>query len=193
MINMNTVLLIKNYKLLPNMVKLAKKLKAEYIFVEPLIVYSELGRKLKLNQEQRKEFIPYLKKSIRLSKKFGISSNFSDFDKNLDNQLIEKSSTMNEVVKKDMEQQQILFLAVPCYDPWFHMTIKADGRVISCDVATDKGDSIKNKTLKEIWYGSYFEKHRRFMLEKKIPDFCKQCNPSHTTQRRRLRTEIKKL
>jgi len=193
MINMNTVLSTKNYKLLPKMVKLAKKLRVKYMFVEPLIVYSRTGAQLKLKSQQLKEFQPYLKKAIKLAQRYKINSNFSNFDRNLEIELIEKSSSMHEVVKKDMDKYDIPFFSVPCYDPWFHMTIKADGRVISCDIATDEGDSIKNKTLQEIWLGSYFEKHRRLMLEKNIPDFCRQCNPSHTTQRRRLRAEIEKI
>ncbi len=100
---------------------------------------------------------------------------------------------MQEVVKEDFEKQSHPLLGIPCYDPWFHMTIKVDGRVISCDVATDEGDNIKNKSLKDIWYGAYFQKHRKMQLSKEIPDFCRQCNPSHTTQRRRLRVEIEKL
>ena len=82
------------------------------------------------------------------------------------------------------------FLELPCYDPWFHMTIKADGRVISCDVSTDNIENIKNKNLKEIWYGKYFSTLRKNMTQKRIPDYCKQCNPSHTTQRRWLRELI---
>jgi len=190
MLNMNTVLSVKNYNKLDKMVKLAKKLHVGYMFVEPLIVYSKYGSKLKLKDEHLKIFPKPLKKAKELAEKYEIDNNFSNFDKNLDEQLIKKSSSMNEIIKEDMNQQKHPFLSIPCYDPWFHMTIKADGRVISCDVAIDEGDSIKNKTLTEIWYGHYFEKHRRMLLEKKIPNFCAQCNPSHITQRRRLRGGI---
>ncbi len=193
MININTVLSKKNYKKIEKMVLLAHSLGVEYMFIEPLIVYSEEGKKLKLNEKEQKEFQKYLKRAIELTKKYGIDSNFSSLDKNLDEELIKNSSAMHKVIKNDMQKQEHPFLQVPCYDPWFHMTIKADGRVISCDVATDEGDNIKNKSLKDIWFGPYFEKHRKLLLSKKIPRFCAQCNPSHTTQRRRLRLEIEKL
>jgi MoaA/NifB/PqqE/SkfB family radical SAM enzyme len=190
MLNMNTVLSVRNYTKLDKMVELAKKLRIEYMFVEPLIVYSKYGNKLKLKEDHLKIFPKCLKKAKELAEKYRIDNNFSNFDKNLDKQLIEKSSSMNEIVKEDMNKQNHPFLSIPCYDPWFHMTIKADGRVISCDIATDDGDDIKDKTLAEVWYGPYFERHREMLLEKKIPNFCAQCNPSHTTQRRRLRKEL---
>jgi MoaA/NifB/PqqE/SkfB family radical SAM enzyme len=193
-INMNTVLSTKNYNKLPAMVKLAKKLGVEYMFVEPLIVYSGYGKKLKLKDEHRKEFLKYLEKAKALAKKYKIDSNFSSFDQNLDNELIENSSSMNIVVKKDMQKYGDKdFLSSPCYDPFFHMTIKADGRVTSCDIATDSAENISNKTLKEVWFGSYFENLRKDLFEKKIPGFCAQCNPSHTTQRRRLRNDMMEL
>lgn len=193
MLNINTVLSIKNYKKLDKMVTLTKSLGIDYMFVEPLIVYSEYGRNLKLKEKHLKDFQVHLKKAIELTKKYGIDSNFSNFDKNLNKDLIKKSSSMHEIVKEDAIGYEHPFLSVPCYDPWFHMTIKADGRVISCDVATDEGDNIRNKSLKEIWYGPYFEKRRALLLSKNIPSFCAQCNPSHTTQRRRLRKEIEEM
>jgi MoaA/NifB/PqqE/SkfB family radical SAM enzyme len=190
MLNINFVLSKKNYTQLPELVKLARKLDVEYIFVEPLIIYSEHGKKLKLDEEDLKLFGRYLKNAIILSKKYKIDSNFTSIQSNLDSDLIKYSSSMNMVVKNDMksyENKNQPFLELPCYDPWFHMTIKADGRAISCDVSSDNTENIKNKNLKEIWYGTYFSNLRKNMLQKKIPTYCKQCNPSHTTQRRWLR------
>jgi MoaA/NifB/PqqE/SkfB family radical SAM enzyme len=190
MINMNTVLSIYNYNKLPNMVKLASKLGVEYMFVEPLIVYSDYGEKMKLKKEHLTKFKPYLRKAIRLAKFYRIDSNFLSIDSNLDSELIKKSSKMNDVVKKDSDKfldgNKPIF-SVPCYDPWFHMSIKANGKVTACDVSTDNSMNVKDKSLKDIWYGPYFEKIRNNFVNKKIPEFCKQCNPSHTTQRRWLR------
>ena len=201
MLNMNTVLSIKNYKLLPEMVKFAKKHGIEFMFVEPLIVYSKYGEMLKLKKRHLREFPSYLKEAIELAKKFGINNNFDGLEKNLDLELIEKSSKMNEVVKRDVERLEKLkvkgflgsFLTVPCYKPWFHMTIKCDGRTTSCDVPVTGGENVKGKTLKEIWYKSeYFRNLRKALKSRKIPEFCAQCNPSHTSQRRRMRLEVLK-
>lgn len=200
-LNMNTVLSKKNYRLLPEMVMLAKKYNMEFMFIDPLIVYSDYGKELKMGRDEIKEFPRFLNESGELAEKFGINNNFSGFESNLNEELIEKSSKMNEVVEKDVERMNELkvskflknFLTVPCYKPWFHITIKCDGRVTSCDVPVVGGDSIKDKSLKEIWNGNYFDSLRQGLLSKNIPDFCVQCNPSHTSQRRRMRLEILKM
>jgi MoaA/NifB/PqqE/SkfB family radical SAM enzyme len=201
MININTVLSKKNYKLLPEMVMLAKKYGIEFMFVDPLIVYSEVGRKLKMEKEDVENFTRFLRKAKELAEKFGINNNFSGLESNLQAELIEKSSKMNEVVKEDVERMKSVkvdkflknFLTVPCYKPWFHMTIKCDGRVTSCDVPATGGDSVENNSLKEVWNGKYFNWLRECLTSGKIPDFCTQCNPSHTSQRRKMRLEIIKM
>ena len=201
MLNMNTVLSNKNYKLLPEMVRFAKKHKIEFMFVDPLIVYSKVGEKLKMKDSDIKKFPKYLKKAKSLAKKFRIYNNFSGLESNLNEELIKKSSRMNEVVKEDVKRAKKLkankflknFLTVPCYHPWFHMTIKCDGRTTSCDVPVVGGDNIKGKTLKQVWNGPYFRWLRRSLVSENIPSFCKQCNASHISQRRRMRLEIIKM
>jgi MoaA/NifB/PqqE/SkfB family radical SAM enzyme len=201
MINMNTVLSRNNYQFLPEMIKLAKRKEIGFMFVDPLIVYSEIGKKLKMRKEDIEKFPKFLEKAKRLAERFGISNNFDGLECNLHAELIEKSSRMNEVVEEDMEKAAKLkvnkflkvFLTVPCYKPWFHMTIKCDGRTTSCDVPTIGGENIKNKSLMEVWNGPYFNKLRDILISEKIPDFCAQCNPSHTTQRRKMRIEIVKM
>lgn len=190
-INMNTVLSVGNFKKIPDQVKLAKELGVHFMFIEPLIVYSEEGRKLKLDDDQRKEFQGTLKRVIGLAEKFGIDGNFTSLVSNLDDELIEKSSSMHEVIEEDSKKyDENSFLSVPCYDPWFHMCIKADGRVISCDVCTDEGENVKKKSLEDIWYGDFFTQLREELISKKLSSYCAQCNPSHTTQRRWLREMI---
>lgn len=190
-ISINTVLSKANYNKLDLMVELAQRLDVEYLFMEPLIVYSEEGRKLKVEKDQMKEMQESLKRAIMLSSKYGIESNFSSIDKNLSDELVEKSSAMHEVVKKDSgEFEKGTLLATPCYDPWFHMTIKINGRATSCDLATDNEEYVTKKSLREIWFGPYFERHRKLLMEGNLPQYCAQCNPSHTTQRRRLRAMI---
>jgi MoaA/NifB/PqqE/SkfB family radical SAM enzyme len=200
-ININMVLSVKNYKLLPKMVMLAKSLKINYFFVDPLIVYSDFGEKLKLKNENIKEFTKYLIKASNLSIKFGINNNFAGLDKNLQSELITKTSSMHEVVRKDVERTKVMkakdfvkkFLSASCYKPFFHMTIKCDGRTTSCDVPVSGGDSIKNKSLLQVWNGEYFESLRNKLMNGKVSDFCAQCNPSHITQKRTYQREILKM
>jgi MoaA/NifB/PqqE/SkfB family radical SAM enzyme len=197
-LNINMVLSIKNYKLLPEMVKLAKSLSINYLFVDPLIVYSKYGEELKLKEKHLKEFPKFLLKACELAEKFGINNNFSSLDKNLQKELIIKTSRMDEVIKKDVENLRKIktkglvkrIFSASCYKPWFHMTIKCDGRTTSCDVPIVGGDNIKNKTLLDVWNGEYFESLRKILAKGGVPDFCSQCNASHITQRRAYQRDI---
>jgi len=200
-INVNFILNIKNYRFLPEMVKFAKSFNANYLFVDPLIVYSDLGAKLKLKNNHIKEFTKVLENACHLAKEFKLNNNFSGLDKNLQSKLIKKTSKMNEVVEEDVKKTKKIklkgfkkkFLSASCYKPFFHMTIKCDGRTTSCDVPIFGGDNIKNKSLKEIWFGKYFKNLREDLMNGEIPDFCMQCNPSHMTQKRAYQREILKM
>ncbi len=199
MMNTNTVLSVENYKKMPEMVEFVHSIGIEYMFIEPLIVYSDLGRELKLNKSHIAEFSVYLERAKKLADKYGLSNNFSGIDQNLTKDLIDKSSRMDEVVEEDTKEALNLdtdndflkkILSIPCYKPWWHMTIKCDGRVTSCDVPIKGGDNLTDKSLKDVWEGEYFQNLRNGLLKSNIPEFCGQCNPSHTTQRRRMRKDI---
>lgn len=192
-IRVNTVLSNKNYDKLLEMVEYLNELDVSYWFVEPLIVYSDLGEELKLNKEQMKEFKEeYFPTLIEKCREYGIGNNFDSLKGNLENELIEGTNEMQEVVKEDSRSEEGIF-SVPCYQPFFHIVIKCNGNVNFCDVFTDTGVNIKDKTLEEAWYGDYMNRVRKQMLNREIPDYCGNCNPSNTTQRRRYREEMKKM
>lgn len=196
MLNMNTVLSVENYRHLSEFVELSHNLGIEYMFIEPLIIYSDWGEKLKLKEKHLREFPRHLSKARELAQRYGIQSNFAAFDtyaddSNLDDDLIRHSSEMHFVVGQDAQRFRGQgALGWSCYDPWFHMSIKADGYVSHCDVATDSGDNIKEKGLKEVWFGPYFRGLRECFMRQGVKEYCAQCNPSHTTQRRWLRKHM---
>ncbi|MFB6088297.1 MAG: radical SAM/SPASM domain-containing protein, partial [Candidatus Aenigmatarchaeota archaeon] len=160
-IRVNTVLSTENYKKLPEMVEYLNELGVSYWFVEPLIVYSELGKKLKLNRDQMKEFKEdYFPDLVSRCRECGIDNNFDFLRGNLDDELIEGTNEMEKVVQTDSENEDGIF-SIPCYQPFFHMVIKCDGNVNFCDVFTDTGINVRDKALKEVWYGDYMSETRR--------------------------------
>lgn len=196
MLNMNTVLSVENYRHLSEFVELSHNLGIEYMFIEPLIIYSDWGEKLKLKEKHLREFPRHLSKARELAQRYGIQSNFAAFgsyadDSNVEEELIRNTSRMDAVVRSDAEQFSGKgALSWSCYDPWFHMSIKANGYVSHCDVATDSGDNIKEKSLSEVWFGEYFHNLRECFMKGEVKGYCAQCNPSHTTQRRWLRKHM---
>lgn len=192
-IRVNTVLSTENYDKLPSMVEYLNELGASYWFVEPLIVYSEHGEELKLDKDQMREFKDeHYPELVEKCNEYGIGNNFDSVKGNLEDELIEGTNEMQEVVKDDSEKEEGI-LSVPCYQPFFHMVIKCNGNLNFCDVFTDTGVNVSDKDLEEVWYGDYMEEVRKSMSKKKIPDYCGKCNPSNATQRRRYREEMKKM
>ena len=189
MLNINTVINSKNYKFLPELVEFAHEMKADFIFTEPLITYHDRSKHLKLNQVQSKELNNYIQKAKILAEKYQIDNNFATKDKNLDNNLIKETSKINTVILDDVKNIESDFLSVPCFKPWDNMAIKYNGLSGHCGLI-EIGDNITKKSLKEIWYGKTMETVRKNMLEKKLPNHCKNCCPSDITQRRRLRKEL---
>jgi MoaA/NifB/PqqE/SkfB family radical SAM enzyme len=76
---LNTVISNINYKSLPNIVKLSKKIGIEEILLLPMTVFSDSAKDMKLTEKETREFLNILKKSITLAKKLYIENNFSNF------------------------------------------------------------------------------------------------------------------
>jgi MoaA/NifB/PqqE/SkfB family radical SAM enzyme len=191
MLSFNIVISKKNYNLLPDYVKFANKLKVDFIFVEPLMVFSRLGEQLKLNKKQITELPFYIDKAKKLAEKYNIDNNFATKDKNLSADIVKNTSKMKSVLMSDTKNFNG-FLSVPCFRPWDNMTVKYDGKSGHCGLII-KGDNVKDKNLKDIWYGKKMNRIRAKMLNHQLLEHCSRCVPSDITQRRRLRSVLSKV
>jgi radical SAM protein with 4Fe4S-binding SPASM domain len=85
------------------------------------------------------------------------------------------------------------FASSLCFEPWWHMVIKVEGSVQPCCLFDSKEENVKNKTLKEIWFGEYFNEIRENMINKKFSAFCSVCNAGQVAENIRIREELSKL
>ncbi|MBN2055565.1 radical SAM protein [bacterium] len=68
------------------------------------------------------------------------------------------------------------FSSVFCYDPWLRLNINATGRVFCCRTMIDSGESFRDHgDLQSIWQGAGFERLRRALLLRKLPNSCQHC------------------
>lgn len=209
----NTVISNKNYKQLPDIVKLGNNIDLDGIWLLPLTMFDESAKSLKLTHEQTIEFKSILKESIALSKEFGMEDNFEHF---LEPKYMEKTESMHEVMMeeaiKDCSKTKSLkniirkeypkskdplenFKFLPCYVPWHHITIIPNGNIAPCfsPWVWNTDVSIKNHTLKELWYGEYFDKFRNIMLNRELPGNCKRCCVWEVFNNRKIREGIERL
>ena len=82
-----------NFRKVPEMVKLAKELKVQAFFIEPLTIYTQKGKELKLKRKEAEEFKEYAKKAYSLAN--NLETNLQQF---FSPELIEKTGKMIEEI-----------------------------------------------------------------------------------------------
>lgn len=188
-IGISTVLIKLNYKDIPNIVRLAHKIKANSVSLNPLIINS-YNKSLKMTNKEIKEFKIYLEKSIKLVKKYNLDANYY----NLNVGHIRNGSKAHKNNSIITNEKGIL--NPPCYFPWLSLAVDQDGYVSQCNFC--KGpNSIKEKSLEEIWYGDWFEKLRKKIKKCTLLKECNSCCTPNSIEnsliRQDLITSFKKL
>jgi MoaA/NifB/PqqE/SkfB family radical SAM enzyme len=200
---LQSVLSVENYKSLPDLVKLGRRIGVDEMTLLPLTVFDESMRHLKLSKEQISEFKPVLEKSIKLLKEFGIETNYHEY---LNERYIFKTESMDEVmmeetvktIKREYPKSRNPvenFKFLPCYAPWIHVTILPNGNIAPCfsPWVWNTNVSIKSRPLKELWYGKYFNEFREIILKRRLPDNCKKCCVWEVFNNRKIREELESL
>jgi MoaA/NifB/PqqE/SkfB family radical SAM enzyme len=193
----HSVITNRNYSKVIELIRLGKELEVEGVGFESLNVWSEEGKKLKLNEDEKKDFLKYVKEAIEVSKKLSVPNTLEKF---LETELIDKEK-MDKIVKQDAyksEQERIKrkinnsFFTGACFEPFYSMEIRASGHVVGCRLcdSQDFAPRIQKRPLKEIWYGSYFTKLRKQMVNHNLPKYCSTCAAGIVVDFRKIREEL---
>jgi MoaA/NifB/PqqE/SkfB family radical SAM enzyme len=179
----------KNFRKVSSMVELANKLNVQVFFIEPITTYTEKGKVLKLKKKGVEEFKEIAKRAYFLAK--NLNTNLQQF---FSPELIEKTGNMIEEIKKNIKDNKRNFLSVPCYEPWWRMGIRVDGWVCPCGfLDQNTTENIREKSLKEIWFGEYFKTRRKQLLYKEMPKYCERCCTTLVLSNQIIRDELSKL
>jgi radical SAM protein with 4Fe4S-binding SPASM domain len=171
------------------MVKLAKRLNVQAFFVEPLTVYTKKGKELKLKKEEAEEFKKIARKAYSIAN--NLETNLQQF---FSTELIEKTGKMAEEIKKLVKSKRRDFLSVPCFEPWWRMGLRVDGWVCPCGfLDQDSTENVREKGLKEIWNSEYFEKRRKQLLQKDMPEYCQRCCTTLIQYNQIIREQLSKI
>lgn len=210
-IGFNVVISNQNYKDLHNIIELAHKVGCNEVLLLPITVFSEESKKLKMNNEQRTEFQQIIQKCFPKLKEYDI---YSNMDKFVDLRYIDKTNSMHEVIMEEAEKALIRkklkkgerlikdlkkdskenFKFVPCFEPWSHITIIPNGNIACCfnNYAWETKVSIKDHTIKELWYGPYFDTYRKQVLTRKLSKACATCCVWRIFEVNEIREEIER-
>jgi len=182
----NTVLSNKNYNKPIEMIELAHSVGCEIISFEPLTVHSDFGKKLKLNKEEIRKFDETIPKAKKLAENYGI---YTNIDGLAQSEFIEKSNEMVEVIKKNGEDSKSGssdFASLLCFEPWWHLVIKVDGSAQPCCLYDLGLDNVKDKSLKEIWFGDNFKIIRENIMKREFSKYCSICNAGQVLENREI-------
>lgn len=181
----------KNYKQVPDMVKLANDLGLQEVLLNALNIWRPEINSLKLTEEQEAELIAIVKESKKLAEELNVGNNFDEF---LKSELFKKVNVMDDAMKKKVRKTSSNeLLNIPCYYPWYNISIFADGMVQPCFIPQGKGERIKGKTLKSIWFGECFSKIRESMKNGKLSKYCARCNPWNFEKMEEIRNELNSM
>ncbi len=165
-VGISTVLNKLNYKDIPDIVKLASRLQVDSVSLNPLII-NKYNKDLRMTDKELEEFKDYLEESKKLLTKYNLDNNYH-------------SLTLNHIQRKDnifnMPPIKIKknILDPHCYFPWLSLSIDQNGYASQCSFC--KGtESIKEKSLEDIWYGQEFKKIREKIKNGTIPPECTFC------------------
>jgi len=194
-ITLNVVMNKRNYNKLPDMVELGHKLGVDAIFVEPMIIFSEMATSLKLGKKEIRNLPDYVQKARDLGEKYNILPTIScvGVELEFDEKLLKMTSNVRDLLLEDAEQySDDKFLSIPCYAPWFSLIIRADGSVLHCGEWDASVENARNKSLHDIWSGEAFAKIREDFLNGKLHQSCDKCRPNVINDTRQIRKSIKR-
>jgi len=192
MINIHMVLCNKNYMLLPKMFEFVYNLDCRNLLVEPIVLLAKktrAGKELLFKEKDKKNLIKYLHEATKIAYKHNFQTNV---DK-LEFELIKSTAKMKKVIEKEGKDEKNIWTSLPCYQPFYRMIVRPWGIVGPCCMFEYSDENVNKKSLKEIWFGEYFQKMRNEMIKRNLPEFCSKCNPSQVQENRKIREEIRKL
>jgi len=191
-LTINVVLNKMNYKKLPDMVKLAHKLGADALFVEPMILFSPMAKHLVLGNKEAKELPKYIELARELGEEYNILPTISlvGVDLEFDKKIAKKTNKARKILIGEAKKHKDPLTSIPCYAPWYYLMVRVDGSVLHCGEWGEPLDNIRNKSLREVWLGKKFEEVRKNMIKYKLPPSCDRCRPNIINDMRQIRRSI---
>lgn len=182
----NSVITNRNYNALSDLIRLGYKVGCQDITFIPLILFGNFGIKLDLDKNEKLAFEKSIPSLIKLAKKYDIHTNLESFTlSTLDN-----TSSMDQIILKKSKNENG-FLSVPCYESFLNLVIRMDGKVSPCCMLENHKENIKDNSLHDIWFGSYFTTLRKQLSNNQLPDGCKTCVHSQFIHNQKLREKLK--
>lgn len=190
-IALHTIITSVNYQRLPEMIDFALVHGVDVLAASPLLEAGMEDTDYILTAEQKSEVPSIIEQCIAKAE----AANLTHFLDGL-TELYAGSGTDRSVDR--MEQPSRVYpvplMQAPCLEPWGGMTIVSSGHVSPCCYFwEEKDNSVRHQSLRDIWFGPYFNSFREKMLSSDIPLFCKTCHYPDTQEHLHYQQRFKDL
>ncbi len=184
-VTVNMVVTKVNWDKIEDMLRLTHELGCDELTPIPLVVQGKQCAGFDLTEEQRAELPGLVRRAEDLARQLGMPGSFYNFV---------FSEEMTQAQCAHPERFGIVgdgrFSDAYCFEPWTVMAIKAeDGKAgPCCPFWEEKVDTLRDKSLKELWLGPYMQDiHKRILERKNLPWYCKNCCSDVPARTQRLR------
>lgn len=174
LIGLTTVVCNKNFNQIIDLIKIAHKYKCGAFYLNPLKGYNEYAEQFKLSEKQLRAFQAHVKKAKRIMEDYNLINNLDAFIEDV--KVIDKSDNMSQILAKN-RNEQFGFDQSPCYEPWYNIAVNQYGQTsICCEmVEENKTENVKDKSLREIWFGEPFNNIRKTLKKGILFERCLKC------------------
>lgn len=172
-VSIHSVITNLNYDKIEDLVRLTRDTGCDTVNLTLLLVESDYARPFALSAEQKLELRSHVERSIELAQDHNIANNFEIF---LRDEVVADSTNMphGEIVRTESGIAKSM-----CFEPFTSLTIHPNGLAGPCCVFWDEdANSVKDRLLKDVWYGPYFEQLRKDFMENKPKRYCALCPSS---------------
>lgn len=189
-----------NYNKLCEFVELAHFLEVDALIFQPLMfetppdprevsekIRKKISQRLMLKKGQRKKLQVYLEKAKKLAEKYSLHNNLNFIGMN------EIKETTDDLISSDSKKySENSMLSVPCYVPWWLIDVNTTGGVGACSSIQVRED-VREKSLKNIWFGKNFEDFRKTLANGQVSETCKICCAISVMDNRKIREILTKM
>lgn len=201
-IQVNMVLNNRNYNRIVEMLEFVNKFDVEELALHPMREYEEIKEQmqyLKTKESERKVLKEQILEAKDIAKDMNIKLNL-DMVNETENYLpreeeddeINGEQIETDDAKKHVESNVNDFIDSNCFEPFYGLLVNPDGIVGHCvpyGMGID-GLDLKERNIRDIWYGTHFENIRKKMIEHDLTESCKSCGLLDMTEE--LREELSK-
>ena len=186
-LDINMVLMNKNYQMIGEMIKFAADLNFSVISFQVLLQppIPDWSGDLSLGEEDKQHLRENLGRYIELADEYGVETNLSELK---DTSLIDKPDKMFECLEEDKKEGK---KSLYCCEPWTSMIIRPDGRVGPCPQILERSDkNIQDHPLEELWRGEFFGNVREEISRGNLSEYCENCCSPKIIQNLRLKRKL---